>query len=93
MATITLNAEVYNSARKYAEAQHISVEDLIVQLIHKVLPHKEEKQGSMFQMKSFNQLNSELQTIIGFASKANLPVEDLNGSTAREEYIYQKQGL
>ena len=87
MATITLNQTVYNNAKKYAESQNLSVDEFIVSLINKFVPHKRKKK---YQMKSIGELSPELRSIIGFAKPTYEEVDDINGDIAREEYLAEK---
>ncbi len=90
MATITLNQTVYNHAKKYAESQNLSVDELIVSLINKFVPSNRKKK---YQMKSIDELAPELQKIIGFAKPTGEDREDINGDNARMEYLSEKYNL
>ena len=89
MATITLSKSAYNDALKYANMQNLSVDEFIVSLINKFVPHAKKK----YQLKPLEDLSPELQKIIGFARTVETDEDDINGDKARMEYLTEKYGL
>jgi len=88
MATITLNNSVYDDVKDYAQAQNLSVEELIVSLIRRFIPSRKQKK---YKMKGLDEVSPDLQNIIGFAKPHTTDKgHDINGDDARSEYVSEK---
>lgn len=91
MATITLSTAAYNDAKKYAQRQNLSVDEFIVTLINTFARSKDHK--SQYVMKQIEELDPELQAMIGFGRGKASDKDDLNGDMARMEYLAKKYSL
>ena len=89
MATISLNAALYDKAQIYAHGQNMSVDEWIASLILRFVPAKQEK----YRMKKVEELSPEVQQLIGFAKPAAGTEEDINGDLARDEYLSKRYAI
>ena len=86
MATISINASVYNKALDYAQARNLTVDEWVTSLIRKFVPAKKQK----YRMKKMDELSADLQRMVGFAKPSQSQPDDINCDAARSEYLRER---